>query len=132
MFLVGLLVICGLFILLRQREQKRVALTSRTLQQVVMADLEPETRRSNGDVSEMKTVVSQSEVVAKVRKDGQLTRKESMSESGSLSATKLNTDGWVGAMTVNNEANEGLDKYAEIERVLKAVDPDDYVYYLNN
>ena len=102
-----------------------------------VVDLEPELPRSNviemdGCSAELKTVVNRSEVAAKVQKKEQLTRKESMSESGSLSATQLNTDGWVGAMTVNNEANEGLDKYANIERVLKAVDPDDYVYYLNN
>ena len=62
----------------------------------------------------------------------ELTRKESMSESGSLYATKLGTHGWIGAMTVKNKANEGLDKYANIERMLKVVDQDGYVHYLNN
>ena len=86
----------------------------------------------NGGGAELKTVVSQSEASAKVQKDGQLTRKESMSESGSLYATQLDTNGWIGTMTVNSESNEGLNKYANIERMLKAVDPDDYVQYLNN
>ena len=74
--------------------------------------------------AESKTDVGQMETSTEVQKDAQPVRQRSMSESSNLYGTHLNTNGFIRAITVNNEANEGLSKYANI--------PEENVNYLDN